>query len=110
MGRLRAGVNDMPKQMFIVPTKLTEYIMLGNGKKLYLTEHSKQRIKTRKISDEDIKKTFEHPDITIPNSDYSNAKNYIKRINDRDDKLQLGVKDEGEPFVLITAFVKNSSI
>jgi len=98
----------MPKQVFIVPNTLKNYILLSNGKKLYLTEHSKQRIVTRKISEDDIKKTFEHPDITIPNNDYRNAKNYIKRINDRDDRLQIGVKDDGEPFVLITAFIRNS--
>jgi len=87
----------MATQNFI-PKNLTDYITLEDGKKLYLTKHSKDRIKTRKISEEDIRKTFSNPDIIMPNRDFDNARNYMKIIGNK--KLKMGIKDDAEPFVL----------
>ncbi len=55
-----------------------EFIELNNGKKLYLTTHSKSRINSRNIPKNYIVETFLKPDIKLPNKDYENANNYRK--------------------------------
>jgi hypothetical protein len=99
----------MLKRVFVPPVKLSEYIVIDGGKRLYLTEHSKGRINARKISGEDIKNTFQTPDIVVPHIDYSNARNYMKRINENNDRLKIGVKDDAEPFIIITAFIQTEN-
>jgi hypothetical protein len=95
----------MEKKTFICKD-LTEAnsIMLDDGRKIYLTEHAKDRLKSRHISDEQIKETFINPDIIVPNKDFANAKNYEKTIDGT--RLKIGIKCTEEPFVLITAFFK----
>ncbi|CAN2041155.1 DUF4258 domain-containing protein [Candidatus Magnetomoraceae bacterium gMMP-15] len=93
----------MSKQIF-VPKNLINFITLEDKRKLYLTEHSQRRIKERKISEKDIKETFSNPEFTMPNRDYDNARNYVKTIDNK--KLKIGIKDDTEPFVLITAFIQ----
>ncbi|OQX25948.1 MAG: hypothetical protein BWK80_12935 [Desulfobacteraceae bacterium IS3] len=93
----------MSKRAFIVGgDDLINFITFDDGRKLYVIEHSQQNIIKRKISEKDIKETFCSPDFIVPNKDFDNAKNYIKTINNR--KLKIGIKDDGEPLVLITAF------
>jgi len=91
----------MSKKSF-KPKNLVDCITLNDGRKLYLTEHSQSRIKERKVLEQDIKDTFSNPDIMMPNKDYDNARNYVKTINNK--KIKIGIKDDAEPFVLITAF------
>ena len=40
----------MSKKRF-VPEDLIDYITLEDGRKIYLTDHSQHRLKTRKITD-----------------------------------------------------------
>ncbi len=87
-----------------LPTELVDYIELDNGKKLHLNEHSRKRIITRKIPENYIIETFVNSDCTYPNKDYKNARNYVKQFNGK--RLKIGVKDDEEPYVLITAFMQ----
>lgn len=96
----------MSKKIF-KSDELIDYITLEDGRKLYLTKHSQYRLKTRKISDIYIKETFTNPDIIIPNKDFDNAKNYIKTIEGK--RIKIGIKDDIEPFVLITAFIQQTN-
>jgi hypothetical protein len=93
----------MSKSSFIIiEDNLKTEIDIGDGRKLFLTKHAERRIRQREISIAHIKETFCNPDITMPNSDWENARNYFKSFEDQ--KLKLGIKDKDEPFVLITAF------
>lgn len=93
----------MPKRTFIV-NNLQEAIDLDGKRKLHLTGHSKMRIDARNIPLEYIIETFRNPDVIMPNVDYENAHNYVKNFGDK--KVKIGVKDEDEPFVVITAFMQ----
>ncbi len=93
----------MSEQTF-TPEKLINSILFEDGRKLYLTEHSQERIKTRRISEKDIEETFSNPDIIMPNNDFDNARNYMKTIDNK--RVKIGIKDDIELFVLITAFIQ----
>jgi hypothetical protein len=93
----------MAKRAF-VPHRLIDHIAMEDGRKLYLTQHSKDRLTTRNISRVYIEKTFRFPDIVMPNRDYENARNYTKTIDNN--RIKIGVKDDEEPLVLITAFIQ----
>jgi len=92
----------MPKKIFITKDLKEPAIEIDEGRKLYLTAYSEMRIQSRGIPIDYIIKTFSHPDIIMPNTNYDNAKNYVRFFGD--DKVKIGVKDQDEPFVLITAF------
>lgn len=42
----------------------------------------------------------------MPHTDYDNARNYVKHFGDK--KVKIGVKDQEEPLVLITAFFQRA--
>jgi hypothetical protein len=94
----------MSKKVFI-PNDLVGFIQLRNGKKLYITSHSQNRLKNRKIEEKYIDETFCNPDVIMPNKDFENARNYEKTIDSK--RIKIGVKDDAEPFVLITAFIRD---
>lgn len=95
----------MPKKIFIA-NELTKAVEIGDGRKLYLTAYSEMRIQSREIPIDYIIKTFNHPDIIMPHVDYENARNYVKHFESN--KVKIGVKDQDEPFVLITAFFQRT--
>lgn len=94
----------MTNKKIFIPVGLTNYIELPNGRKLYMTQHSERRLRERNISEAQIIEAFTNPDVVMPNADYINAKNYIKTFKNK--MLKIGIKDEGEPLILITAFFR----
>jgi len=104
-GSLQLGNKKMPKKIFIAK-ELTKAVEIGDGRKLYFTAYSEMRIQSREIPIDYIIKTFNHPDIIMPHVEYENARNYVKHFNGN--KVKIGVKDQDEPFVLITAFFQQT--
>jgi hypothetical protein len=95
----------MKKTFKVKYKELVQSIQLNNGKILYMNNHSKNRVDSRQISSDHIIETFTNPDTTFPNKDYGNVKNYQKEFDGK--TLKIGVKNDEEPFVLVTAFYRD---
>lgn len=91
----------MSKKLFN-PTDITGTYQIDEKRILHTYSHCDDQLIHRTIDMKDVIETFVNPDIVIPNAMYSNARNYIKKIGNR--HLKIGVKDDEEPYVVITAF------
>ena len=85
-----------------IATDLTGKVRSGTGVVVWFCSHSKERVELRRISDEEIMDAFESPDRIEDNRDYTNVHDYVKVV--QNGTLRIGVRDEMEPFVLVTAF------
>ncbi len=92
----------MIQKKIFIPYDLTSTYEFDNEKILHTCSHADLKIRKRKISIAEIIETFRNPDQRYPNKRFSNANNYVKRFGER--QLKIGVKDDEEPYVVITVF------
>lgn len=74
----------------------------SEGKILHFCSHAITKMAATGITVKEVIETFCDPNIIMPNVKFTNAHNYAKDINGR--KIKIGVKDDGEPYVVITVF------
>ena len=96
----------MDSKKEFIPKELASTYELDDGRIIHTTNHSDCRMKQRRISIEDVIETFKNPTFIVPNVEYSNAQNYMRR--DSNGIFKIGIKDATEPIVIITVFyIKN---